>query len=85
MAKIFDTTLSDSQATTVAPIQPKNFDFSGYEQYAAMMNKRCRKFWEQVSKFWVPGLKLIVVTYCPTPEEQAEAYTRIHEICGGRM
>lgn len=37
---------------------------------------------EQVSRLWVPGMKLIVVTYCKTPEEQAEAYHRIHEICG---
>lgn len=31
---------------------------------------------------WRPGMKLIVVTYCQTPEEQAEAYERVHEICG---
>ena len=40
---------------------------------------------EQVSRLWVPGMKLVVVTYCPTPEEQEEAYNRIHEICGGLM
>jgi hypothetical protein len=27
-------------------------------------------------------MKLIVVTYCQDPEEQARAYERIHEICG---
>jgi len=27
-------------------------------------------------------MKLIVVTYCQSPEEQAEAYNRIYEICG---
>ena len=32
-------------------------------------------------QLWRPGLKLIVVTYCQTPEEQAEAYGRVHEIC----
>ena len=34
-----------------------------------------------VRKLWRPGLKLIVVTYCPTPEEQERAYNVIHEIC----
>ena len=36
---------------------------------------------ERVQRIWTPGMKLIVVTYCKTPEEQAEAYKRIHEIC----
>lgn len=36
---------------------------------------------EQVSRLWVPGMKLIVVTYCETPDEQARAYDLIHEIC----
>lgn len=34
-----------------------------------------------VQRLWKPGMKLIVVTYCQTSEEQAEAYDRIHEIC----
>ncbi|UCC96504.1 MAG: hypothetical protein JSW66_11745 [Phycisphaerales bacterium] len=37
---------------------------------------------ESVRKLWKPGMKLIVVTYCQSPEEQAEAYDRIYEICG---
>lgn len=37
---------------------------------------------ESVKKLWKPGMKLIVVTYCQSPEEQAEAYDRIYEICG---
>jgi len=37
---------------------------------------------ENVRKLWKPGMKLIVVTYCQSPEEQAEAYDRIYEICG---
>ncbi|MHC4540978.1 MAG: hypothetical protein ACYS74_14545, partial [Planctomycetota bacterium] len=37
---------------------------------------------ESVRKLWTPGMKLIVVTYCQSPEEQAEAYDRIYEICG---
>lgn len=36
---------------------------------------------ESVKRIWTPGMKLIVVTYCKTPEEQEEAYNRIHEIC----
>ncbi|MBN2273103.1 MAG: hypothetical protein JXR41_15870 [Bacteroidales bacterium] len=36
---------------------------------------------QQVRRLWVPGMKLIVVTYCPTPEEQTRAYDLIHEIC----
>ncbi len=34
-----------------------------------------------VRRLWQPGLKLIAVTYCHSPEEQAEAWRRIHEIC----
>jgi hypothetical protein len=36
---------------------------------------------EMVRRLWRPGLKLIVVTYCQDPDEQAEAYDRIHGIC----
>jgi len=36
---------------------------------------------QQVKRLWVPGMKLVVVTYCSTPEEQARAYDLIHEIC----
>ncbi len=34
-----------------------------------------------VRQLWKPGMKLIVVTYCATPEEQKEAYDIIHDIC----
>lgn len=34
-----------------------------------------------VHELWRPGMKLIVVTYCNTPEEQREAYCLIHDIC----
>lgn len=34
----------------------------------------------QVSRLWVPGMKLVVVTYCQTPAEQGKAYDLIHEI-----
>ncbi len=36
---------------------------------------------EKVRQLWKPGMKLIVVTYCQTPEEQEIIYNRIHEIC----
>ncbi|MBQ2843242.1 MAG: hypothetical protein IJE69_03200, partial [Alistipes sp.] len=36
---------------------------------------------EKVQQLWKPGMKLIVVTYAETPEEQAEIYRKIHEIC----
>ncbi len=36
---------------------------------------------EKVRQLWKPGMKLIVVTYCETPQEQAEVYQRIHDIC----
>ncbi|HHT91265.1 MAG: uroporphyrinogen decarboxylase family protein [Limnochordia bacterium] len=36
---------------------------------------------EKVKELWSPGMKLIVVTYCQDPKEQAKAYDRIHEIC----
>lgn len=36
---------------------------------------------QQVKRLWVPGMKLVVVTYCSTPEEQEKAYEMIHEIC----
>ncbi len=34
-----------------------------------------------VKRLWIPGLKLIVVTYCQSPDEQARVYDRIHEVC----
>jgi hypothetical protein len=36
---------------------------------------------QQVRKLWVPGMKLIVVTYCPSPTEQSKAYELIHKTC----
>ncbi len=35
----------------------------------------------KVSELWKPGMKLIVVTYSETPEEQEQVYNKIHEIC----
>lgn len=36
---------------------------------------------QQTKRLWAPGMKLVVVTYCATPEEQTKAYNRIKEIC----
>ncbi|MBO5978328.1 MAG: hypothetical protein J6Q26_07615, partial [Bacteroidales bacterium] len=36
---------------------------------------------QKVRELWKPGMKLIVVTYCETPAEQAMLYDKIHEIC----
>lgn len=36
---------------------------------------------EKVQRLWKPGMKLIVVTYQESPEEQEKAYDLIHSIC----
>jgi hypothetical protein len=36
---------------------------------------------ETTQKLWTPGMKLIVVTFSQSPEEQKEAYDIVHEIC----
>lgn len=36
---------------------------------------------QQVKRLWIPGMKLVIVTYCDTPAEQELAYNRIHEFC----
>lgn len=35
---------------------------------------------ETVKKLWKPGMKLIVVSYCPTPGEQSQVYNLIHKL-----
>ena len=37
---------------------------------------------ESVKRLWTQGMKLVVVTYCKTPQEQEYVYNKIHEICG---
>ena len=37
---------------------------------------------ESVRRLWKPGMKLIVVTFCQSPKEQAKAYDLVYEICG---
>jgi hypothetical protein len=36
---------------------------------------------DTVRRLWADGMKLIVVTYCQSPEEQARVYDAIHELC----
>ena len=36
---------------------------------------------DTVKKLWKPNMKLIVTTYCQTPEEQKRVYDRIHTLC----
>jgi len=36
---------------------------------------------DTVRRLWTDGMKLIVVTYCRSPEEQARVYDAIQEIC----
>ncbi len=36
---------------------------------------------ETTQKLWAPGMKLIVVTFSQSPEEQNEAYDIVHQIC----
>jgi hypothetical protein len=38
---------------------------------------------EAVRALWRPPMRLIVTTYCATPEEQARAYAAVHAICEG--
>ncbi|AOT71266.1 uroporphyrinogen decarboxylase family protein [Geosporobacter ferrireducens] len=56
-----------------------------YKGTGAVLNARivgnAERVAEQVKKLWRPDMKLIVATYCDTPEEQEKAYERIHEIC----
>ena len=46
MAKKFDISLSDSQATDVKPIQTDDFDFAEYMEYDEMLNEKCETFWK---------------------------------------
>ena len=50
MKKSFDTTLSDSQATVVKPVQPKDFDMSAYAEYEQSLLERCSDFWHKKSE-----------------------------------
>lgn len=49
MAKQFDNTLSDAQATAVVPVKPGDFDFDRYEAYVNELNAGCEAFWNSNS------------------------------------
>ncbi|MHC4119057.1 MAG: uroporphyrinogen decarboxylase family protein [Planctomycetota bacterium] len=74
-----------SGATDPTPNPPEPFA-EAFANTGIVLNARivgdCETVVETVKRLWKPGMKLIVVTFCQTPEEQAEAYDRVHEICG---
>jgi hypothetical protein len=74
-----------SAATDPTPNPPEPFA-EAFANTGIVVNARivgnCQTVAETVKRLWKPGMKLIVVTFCQTPEEQAEAYDRVHEICG---
>ncbi len=76
-----------SPATDPAPNVPELFGraFSGT---GVILNARIVGSADDVvnvvERLWTPGLKLIVTTYCETPDEQAECYERIKKIIKDR-
>jgi len=73
-----------SAATDPTPNPPKPFA-GAFANTGIVVNARMVGHPETVAKnvrrLWRPGMKLIVVTYCQSPDEQTKAYDRIHEIC----
>jgi len=73
-----------SRATDPDPNPPEPFA-EGFANTGIVLNARIvggmDVIEEKVRKLWRPGMKLIAVTYCQTPEEQEQAYNLIHEIC----
>jgi len=73
-----------SAATDPSPNPPEPFA-EAFANSGIVVNGRIvgspKSVAENVRRLWKPGMKLIVVTYCQSPAEQAEAYDNIHEIC----
>jgi len=73
-----------SQETDPMPNPPEPFA-GGFGSTGIAVNARMvgdlQTIRETVKKLWNPPMKLIVVTYCPTPGEQKKAYDLIHSIC----
>ncbi|MBN2313596.1 MAG: hypothetical protein JXM79_06675 [Sedimentisphaerales bacterium] len=73
-----------SAATDPTPNPPEPF-VEAFANTGIVVNARIvgrpETIVEIVRRLWTPGMKLIVVTYCQDPDEQAEAYDRIHDIC----
>ena len=74
-----------SAATDPSPNPPEPFG-EAFANTGIVVNARIvgglETIAESVQRLWKPGMKLIVVTYCQSPQEQAKAYDRIYEICG---
>ena len=73
-----------SGATDPTPNPPEPFA-EAFANTGIVVNARMVGHPETVAKnvrrLWMPGMKLIVVTYCQNPFEQAEVYDRICGIC----
>lgn len=73
-----------SAATDPSPNPPEPFA-EAFVKTGIVLNARIvggpQTVADNVRRLWKPGMKLIVVTYCRSPEEQAEAYDHIHGIC----
>jgi hypothetical protein len=73
-----------SAATDPSPNDPEQFG-EAFAHTGIVLNARivgdADLVVDTVKRLWNPGLKLIVVTYCQSPDEQARVYDRIHEVC----
>ena len=73
-----------SAATDPAPNSPERFAES-FTGTGVVVNARIvgnpDTIEYVVRRLWRPGMKLLVVTYCTTPEEQHDAYGRIQAVC----
>lgn len=69
--------------TDPAPNRPEVFG-EGFAGSGIILNARavgnCETAYEAFQKLYRPGQKLICVTYCKTPEEQAKLYRMLHEM-----
>lgn len=73
-----------SAATDPSPNPPEPFA-EAFANTGIVLNARLvggpQTITESVRRLWKPGMKMIVVTYCQSPEEQAEVYDRIYDTC----
>ncbi len=73
-----------SAATDPSPNDPERFA-EAFANTGIVLNARivgdADLVVDTVKKLWNRGMKLIVVTYCQSPDEQARVYDRVHEVC----
>jgi hypothetical protein len=73
-----------SAATDPEPCSPEPFG-KAFSHTGVTINARtvgdANTVVDAVRRLWQPGLKLVAVTYCQSPEEQKLAYEQIHQIC----